>query len=154
MFYVEERRVSTLEDFCQEVEDSLRPAAVVLFGPDCEAKGRVARELDEWLEPSLFRHGAPDTKQLVEFGQKDDGILLIVLDSAESYSHELRHELVKVMKKAGVKTIAGVFMEATHKTELPDAQARQTFRHFRNNPPTPEGLKKLLIVSDRSVPDR
>lgn len=94
--------VSTSEQIFNKIKEEMaQPVGIVLFGADCDLKDEVLdiimRELQGFAR---YYTKAPDTVTLMRSVKKYPAIV-IALTSDESGMHDLRHELVKVMRNAG-----------------------------------------------------
>lgn len=154
------RRVSTSEQIFDKIKEEMaRPVGIVLFGADCDFKNEVLDTMMETLRGfACSCTEAPDTATLVRT-IKDHLAVVVVLNSDESSTHGLRHELVKVMRNAGAETMVGIYAKVKYPRKIPTSglslEARQRrlalekcINTLEQNPPTADGLDYFIVVEE------
>lgn len=154
------RQVSTSERIFDKIKEEMaRPVGIVLFGADCDFKNEILDMIAGTLQRfACYYTKAPDTATLVK-AVKDHLAVVIVLNSDESSTHGLRHELVKVMRNAGAETVVGIYTKVKYPHKIPTSglslEARQRrlaqekcINTLEHNPPTADGLDYFIVVEE------
>ena len=150
------KRVSTPERIFDKIKTEMaQPVGIVLFGADCDLKNEVWNTMMSELQGfARYYTNAPDTATLVK-ALKNYSAVAVALNGEESSSHELRHELVKVMQNAGAESVVGIFAKCEMPKPLPargyfkkkTATLARQVTSLAECPPTPDGLTYLLVVN-------
>lgn len=152
------RRVSTSERIFNKIKEEMaQPVGIVLFGVDYDFKNEVLDAMVEELRGfARYYTKAPDTVTLVR-AIKDHLAVVVMLDSDESSAHGLRHELVKVMRNAGVETVVGIYAKVK-KIPIPvgkamisaarDKQINKQITAIEQSNPTADGLDYFVVVEE------
>lgn len=149
--------IGTIEAELANIAQLPPPVSIILFGADCEFKNKVLRRLEQGCSEAKIFYGAPSTHEIIEL-IRGFPISIFVLSSMESSDHELRHECVKVMHNIGAKVVIGVHAKAKPPqpfsghgfTGRPDLQLmKTTIKKLEQNPPTVDGLNRLLTINER-----
>lgn len=151
-------RVSTPEHIFNKIKMKMaRPVGIILFGADCDFKNEVLDTMVEEMRGFARYHtNAPDTPALVRDIQEHLAVV-VTLNSDESSSHELRHELVKLMRNAGVATVVGVYAKATETpvpfgklsiSLAPQVKINKQIAAIHESNPTADGLDYFIIVEE------
>ncbi len=147
-------RVSTPERIFDKIKTEMaRPVGIVIFGADCKLKDEVVNKTVSNLPGLATSTNAAPTPTLVRHIQNHD-IVAVILTPEESAIHGLRHELVKVMRNAGAKTVVGIYAKAKKYspkalTRLPYASAvNQQSQAIEQSNPTADGLDYFIVVED------
>ncbi len=150
------RRVSTPERIFNKIKEMAQPVGVVLFGADCDFKNEVKRTTWESLCTAYCFPNAPGTAELVN-ALKDNSMVIVTLNSDESSTHGLRHELVKVMRNAGAETVVGIYAKAKKKpipfgkatiSAAKDRRVNQQIDAIEQSNPTADGLDYFIVVEE------
>ena len=148
-------RVSTPERIFEKIKTELaQPVGVVLFGADCDFKNEVKNMMKSELRGLIRCYAnAPNTAALVKAFKKHSAVA-VVLNTEESSSHELRHELVKVMQNAGAVSVVGIYAKAEKYSpkalvRIPGAAAKnRQIAEIEQSNPTVDGLDYLIVVHE------
>lgn len=151
------REVSTLSTSSKRIKKMVQPVGIVLFGADCGFKNEVLDVMVDGLRGfARYYTKAPDTATMVR-AIKDHLAVVVMLNSDESSTHGLRHELVKVMRNAGAKTVVGIYAKARAPQPLPGRgfmtrsdlkRIQKTVEKLEKNPPTADGLDYFIVVEE------
>ena len=146
-------QVSTPEQVFDKIEGMARPVGIVIYGADCSLKDEVVNKTISNLPGIATSTNAAPTPTLVKYIQ-EHSMVAIILTADESAVHGLRHELVKVMRNAGAKTIVGIYAKAKRYSpkalvRLPHAASvnRQILSIEQSNP-TADGLDLFIVVEE------
>ncbi len=154
------QRVSTSQRIFKKVRTEMsQPVGIMLFGADLSFKESILEELKQGLPEAKLFSGAPSTHEMVELIH-GYSISIFTLSAMESADHELRHECVKVMRRIGARTVVGIYAKAELPRKIPrrdlsDAVKQQRWHNercisaLRQQPPTPDGLDYLIVVSEK-----
>lgn len=151
------RRVSTPERIFKKIQAEMaQPVGIILFGADCNFKQETIDEIVSQLLNQSQRFGcyfnqAPDMGRLKDAFHNFKSVL-VVLDSEASASHSSRHDLVEGMRRAGAKTIVGIYVKMPKYS--PKALARIPTAFNTNNQidaiershPTADGLGYFIVI--------
>lgn len=149
------RRVSTSERIFNKIKEEIaQPVGIVLFGADCDFKNEVLDTMVEELRGfARYYTKAPDTATLVR-AIKDHLAVVVVLNSDESSTHELRHELVKVMRNAGAETVVGIYAKVSKEpirpllSSLEKVESNKQITAIEQSNPTADGLDYFIVVEE------
>lgn len=151
-------RVSTPERIFEKVKTEMaQPVGIILFGADCDYKNEVLDTMVEEMRGfARYYSNAPDTPTLVRAIQKYPAVVT-TLSFDESSSHELRHELVKLMRNAGAATIVGVYAKAAETPTpfgklsislAPQVKINKQIAAIQESNPTADGLDYFIVVEE------
>lgn len=152
-------RVSTPERIFDKIRNEMaQPVGVLIFGADCDFKNEIANELiANFAGAKTILDDTPSTKQIVDFIHSKQSVMVAIFDAWSSASHDLRHECVKVMQRAGFETVIGVYVRCAKLEPLPArgfmrksrrAEVNQQIEVLEKAPPTPDGLDYLIVVDE------
>ncbi len=151
------REVSTLSTSSKRIKEMAQPVGIVLFGADCGFKSEVLDVMVDGLRGfARYYTKAPDTATLVR-AIKNHLAVVVMLNSDESSTHGLRHELVKVMRNAGAKTVVGIYVKAKKKpipfgkamiSVARDKQVNHQIDAIEQSNPTADGLDYFIVVEE------
>lgn len=151
------RRVSTPERIFSKIKEMAQPVGIVLFGVDCDFKNEVLDTMVEELRGfARYYTTAPDTATLVR-AIKGHSAVVVALNSDESSTHGLRHELVKVMRNAGAETVVGIYAKAKKKpipfgkatiSAAKDRRVNQQIDAIEQSNPNADGLDYFVVVEE------
>lgn len=153
------RRVSTPERIFSKIKEEMaQPVGVVLFGADCDFKNEVLDTIVEELRgfADYYTTKAPSTDTLV-WAFNSHSAVAVMLNSDESSTHGLRHELVKVMRNAGAETVVGIYAKAKKKpipfgkatiSAAKDRRVNQQIDAIEQSNPTAGGLDYFIVVEE------
>ena len=158
-----EQKVSMCEEIVDAIGRFPRPVGAILIGADGEFKNSVIGKLKCNCSDLEVFYTYPPNPQLVCGVMMRSGIGLIVLDSATSVSHKVRHQLVGILRGFGAKTVVGIYTQAklpqpvnadsnlsmSHETAL----FSQTIECLKKYPPTADGLEQLFIYEEGGEDD-
>ena len=151
-------RVSTSERIFDKINNEMaQPVGVVLFGADCEFKNEVQEDMMNALGGFAYHYtGIPNTATIVR--ALDERALTVTLNSYESAMHNLRHELVEVMRNAGAKTIVGIYAKA-EKISIPmgkamvfvcrDKQINEQIDAIEQSNPTTDEFDYFIVAEEK-----
>lgn len=155
----EVRRVSTPERIFDKIKTEMpQPVGIVLFGADGDFKNKVLDTMVEALRGFADYYTAetpPCTDTLIRAFDRHSAVA-VMLNSEASSMHDLRHELVKVMRNVGAKTVVGIYA----KSDLPklsfgrsaatviDSPFRKQVRSLIDDPPTAEDFDYFIVVEE------
>lgn len=148
-------RVSTPEHIFDKLKRRVaQPVGIIVFGVDCDSKSETVEKAEQAFGDSahyLFK--APDTATLVRV-VGDYPLTVVTLNSEESSMHDLRHELVKLMRNAGVKTVAGLYVKEKRVpirpliSSLEKVEFNKQITAIEQSNPTADGLDYFVVVSE------
>lgn len=149
------REVCTPEQTFEKINTKMaQPVGIVLFGADCDFKNEVLDAMVDGLRGfARYYTKAPDTATLVR-AIKDHLAVVVVLNSDESSTHELRHELVKVMRNAGAKTVVGIYAKVDQVpispliSSLEKVEFNKRITAIEQSNPTADGLDYFIVVEE------
>ena len=105
---LEIKRVSTLRRLIDKIETEMTlPAAIIVFGDDCEFKREIVRVLLSELKDAACYHGIPTSDNSSEEDLARYKNVIIPLTATESYGN-LPNDLVKLLRIYPAKTIIGI----------------------------------------------
>ncbi len=149
-------RVSTPERILDKIKTEMaQPVGIVIIGADSDFKNEIVEQMMSKLQGfTCCFTKTPDTVAIIKALRHR--AMAVVLDSVESGMHDLRHELVKVMRNAGAKTVVGFYVKAQMPQPLPGRGfmsrpdlklLRKTIQQLEANPPTADGLDYFITIS-------
>ncbi len=143
---------SSDSDLTLELQLLPKPIGIVVFGPHtftkCAAYSLIFMEL-----PGTVKDPKRSAFRTVF---QNNGNILILMDEDDSCSPVLRKTLFTALKNAGAESLVGVYAKpsldaASTDTWLSSPESLQRFsnqvRRMEENPPTLEGLERLIIVT-------
>lgn len=147
-------RVSTPERIFDKIQNEMaQPVGVFVFGADCDFKNEIANELTAKLEATVG--GVPTTRQIVDSVYSQKSVAVAVFDAEASAFCELRHDCVSAMRRAGFKTIVGVYVKCAKLKPLPArgfmkkscrAEINRQIDALERTPPTSDEVDYLIVV--------
>lgn len=152
----EERKVRTSEDIFSEIKTEMDlPVSVIILGADCDFKNEVMESaMNELQGFARYYTKAPDTAKLFS-SLKIHRVLVITLSADESCMLSLRRELVETLRKAGAKSVIGIYAKARKMSRMCfdyGAKAAETNRQIaaieRSNPAAEE-FDRLVIAKEK-----
>lgn len=150
------RRVSTSERIFNKIKEGVaQPVGIVLFGVDSVFKNEVLDAMVESCEglQTTILSKVPSTDTLV-WAFSSHSAVVVMLNSDESSTYDLRHELVKVMRNTGAETVVGIYAKvkpyspkALIRLSHANAVNKQIAMIERSNP-TADGLDYFIVVEE------
>ena len=149
------QRVSTSERIFDKIKEEMaQPVGIVLFGADCDFKNEVLDAIVDGLRGfARYYTKAPDTATLVR-NIKNHSAVVVTLDSAESSTHGLRHELVKVMRNAGAGSVVGIYAKVDKvpvrplMSSLEKVEFNKQITAIEQSNPNADGLDYFIVVEE------
>lgn len=151
------REVCTPEQTFEKINTKMaQPVGIVLFGADCDFKNEVVDELlDNFTSVNCWFNQPPDTSTLAK-AFSDFKTVMVIMEAERSAMHPFRHELVKLMRNLGAKTVVGIYAKC--KMQLPlflqGCFNRETvslatqIKAIEQSNPTADGLDYFIVVEE------
>ena len=135
-----------------------QPVGIIVFGVDCDFKQEVVEEAEKWLAGLYCYRGVPSKAILMDaFKRNHYPSVAVILNTEDSCSVQLRHQIVEMMQEAGAMSTVGIYAKVVPTMRTVN-QMCQTIKDdecawkLLNSPPTMDSvLTRLITVTNESI---
>ena len=139
------RRICTPEEIFTKINKEMpHPLGIVIFGVDYKRKKELSFMFSDNIKDLPCSFSAAGAAMLFSHGLN----CMVEMSEDCSCCHSERHDVVKQLRKAGAKTVIGVYVKIGPEVEHEGNEFYNQVKRLTDNPPTAEGLDYFIVVED------